>query len=135
MFAEWDRLEPWPEVPQVLSSLGGIPMGVVTNCSEALAQRAARRVGVPFSVVVSAERAGAYKPDSGPYLLALSELGLPPDRVLYVAGSPYDVVGASEVGLPVFWHNRTGLVSDADASARMVADTLIPLGPFVLGSG
>ncbi len=135
MVAGWSRLEPWPEVPEVLSPFGGFPMGVVTNCSEALARRAVERVGIPFSVVVSAERAGAYKPDPRPYQLALSELGFPPERVLYVAGSPYDVIGASEVGMPVFWHNRAGLVSDAATLARMVEDTLIPLGLFVLGGG
>jgi 2-haloalkanoic acid dehalogenase type II len=135
MFEKWDQLEPWPEVPEVLSSLGVCPTGVVTNCSEVLAQRAVERVGVSFSVVVSAERAGAYKPNPEPYRLALSELDLPPDRVLYVAGSPYDVLGASEVGLPVFWHNRAGLVSEATSVARVVADTLNSLRPMVIGGG
>lgn len=135
MFAEWDQLEPWPEAPQVLASLVGCPTGVVTNCSEALARRAVERVGVPFSVVVSAERAGAYKPDPEPYRLALSELGVAPDRVLYVAGSPHDVRGATEVGMQVFWHNRAGLVCDAEVLAKVVAETLDPLGPLVLGNG
>ncbi len=44
MVADWDQLEPWPEVPQVLTSLDGYQMGLVTNCSEALARRAAHRV-------------------------------------------------------------------------------------------
>jgi len=135
MFECWDQLEPWPEVPQVLSSLGNCPMGVVTNCSESLAQRAVERVGVSFSVVVSAERAGAYKPDPRPYRVALSELTGPSDRVLYVAGSPYDVRGASELGLSVFWHNRVGLKSDAAPLATVVADTLDPLAPLVVGGG
>ena len=37
----WDTLAPWPEVPAVLASLRGrVPLGVVTNCSNALAARA-----------------------------------------------------------------------------------------------
>ena len=135
LVVEWDQLQPWPEVPQVLPLLSGLQLGVVTNCSEALARRAVQRVGVSFPVIVSAERAGAYKPEPEPYGLALSELGLPPDRVLYVAGSPYDVMGASSVGMTVLWHNRAGLVSEAGALAREVADTLRPLGLMAFGGG
>lgn len=117
----WDELEPWPEAPAVLRSLAKSGLiGVVTNCSEALAQRAVARVGVACPVVVSAERAGWYKPDPRPYQVALGELGLLPARVLFVAGSPSDVLGASRVGMPVFWHNRVQLL-DAAAAAQVVA--------------
>lgn len=121
LLLHWDQLAPWSEAPLVLRSLAEDgPIGVVTNCSEALAQRAVERVGVAFSVVVSAERAGWYKPDPRPYQLALGELGLLPPRVLFVAGSPYDVLGAARVGMPVFWHNRAQL-ADAAAAAQAVA--------------
>jgi 2-haloalkanoic acid dehalogenase type II len=133
MIAQWDQLEAWPEVPQVLPRLSGLRLGAVTNCSEALARRAAQRVGFGFSVVVSAERAGAYKPEPEPYGLALGELGLSPDRVLYVAGSPYDVIGASSVGMTVLWHNRAGLISEAGALAREVTESLHALGSLALG--
>jgi len=61
----YGEIAPWPEAQAVLGSLhrSGIPLGVVTNCSEALGRVAADRVGVAFSVVVTAERAGHYKPD------------------------------------------------------------------------
>ena len=131
LVAEWDQLDPWPEASEVLSSLAGYRLGVVTNCSEGLAQRATQRVGAPFSVMVSAERAGAYKPDPRPYRLALSELELQPERVLYVAGSPYDIIGASDVGLTVFWHNRLGLVSDSDSRTAKTADDLYQLGQWL----
>ena len=56
LLLHWDQLAPWPEAPLVLRSLAERgPIGVVTNCSEALAQRAVERVGAVFSVVVSAE--------------------------------------------------------------------------------
>ncbi|MEP7380978.1 MAG: HAD-IA family hydrolase [Gemmatimonadota bacterium] len=111
LLESWDRIEPWPEVAEVLRSLGGRRrIGVVTNCSTTLAARAIARLGYPVDVVVAAERAGAYKPDARPYQLALRELGLPPARVLFVAGSPYDIPGAGGVGMPVVWHNRLQLV-------------------------
>jgi len=108
--ARWDELQSWPEALSVLRTVEKmIPMAIVTNCSEALAQRATSRLGVDFAVMVSAERARYYKPRPQPYTLALSELGVPPERALFVAGSPFDTAGASAVGMPVFWHNRLEL--------------------------
>ncbi len=117
--ARWDELTPWPEVTRTLEHLSGeYRLAVVTNCSESLARRAAARVG-PFSVVVSAERAGYYKPVETPYRLALSELGVPATRTLFVAGSAYDLDGAARVGMPVFWHNRVGLVRPPEIPAPL----------------
>ena len=110
MNARWGELQPWPEAPGIVSALAaGRRVAVATNCSEALGRSAARRVSAHFDVVVTAERAGCYKPDPAIYGLALDELGVPAERVLYVAGSPYDVCGASALGMPVYWHNRIGL--------------------------
>ena len=88
---------------------GSVPLGVVTNCSNELGRRAAERVGVPFDVVVTAERAGAYKPRPEPYHYALEELAVAPEAVLFVAGSPNDLIGAGAAGMPVWWHNRVHL--------------------------
>lgn len=106
----WDDIAPWPEAPAVLKNLRrDFALGVVTNCSNHLAARTVASLGVPLSVLVAAERAGAYKPDPRPYRLALRELGLPAHRVLFVAGSPSDIPGAMGVGMPVVWHNRLQL--------------------------
>jgi 2-haloacid dehalogenase len=102
-----ERLGPWPEAPEVLRRLSeSVRIGVVTNCSEEVGQRAAARVGVHFDTVVTAEAAGAYKPSPEPYWLALDRLGVEPSRALFVAGSPADINGASGVGMRVWWHNR-----------------------------
>jgi 2-haloacid dehalogenase len=119
LIERWDELTAWPEVPDVLRALA-VPMAIATNCSEALAQRAVSRVGVAFDVVISAERARAYKPRPEPYRLALQELSLPPERVLFVAGSAYDVDGAAEVGMDVYWHNRAGLPRTASKHQPLI---------------
>lgn len=109
----WSQLRPWPEAPGVLNNLAAkTRIGVVTNCSDLLAQQAAELVHAPFEVVVTAETAGAYKPRPEPYRYALDALGLPPDRVLFVAGSRYDIPGAGGVGMDVWWHNRIGGPTD-----------------------
>jgi 2-haloalkanoic acid dehalogenase type II len=105
---QWNTLEPWPEAPRVLRALN-CRLGLVTNCSEELGRIAAARVGVPFDVIVTSERAGFYKPDPRPYRLALKELNLEPSEVLFVAGSGFDLVGTARVGLDTYWHNRVGL--------------------------
>lgn len=130
LFANWDTLQPWPEAAQVLSYLTarGIRLGVVSNCSIALGRRAAERVGVPFTVVVTAEEAGYYKPRPEPYRAALNRLGTDPARTLFVAGSPADIPGAVGVGMPVFWHNRARLpVVTEQAQPHLIADTLEPI--------
>jgi len=107
--AQWQTIEPWPEAPSVLGELRNHRLGVVTNCSERLGRAAAARVGVPFDVIVTSERAGFYKPDPRPYRLALKELDLEASEVLFVAGSGFDLIGTSKVGLDTYWHNRVGL--------------------------
>ena len=134
LVARWDELWPWPEAVAVLTDLGGsVPLGVVTNCSDELGRRAAERVGVPFDVVVTAERAGAYKPRPEPYHEALEQLTVAPKTVLFVAGSPNDLIGAGAVGMPVWWHNRVHLDRGAAPPPIAEHDTLGPLPAAVLG--
>jgi len=107
----YHELKPWPEVHAVLNPLrnDGVKLGVVTNCSEALGATAIACTGIEFDVVVTAERAGYYKPDPRPYEKAVAELGVTPGRCLFVAGSAYDLFGASRIGLPIYWHDRIGM--------------------------
>ncbi len=114
--ARYAELAPWPEVPAVLAALrGAVPLGIVTNCSEALGRVAAACTGSAFATIVTAERAGFYKPDPRPYRLALDELGVAAEDCLFVAGSAYDLFGAAAVGLPVFWHDRIGMAMPPEA--------------------
>jgi 2-haloalkanoic acid dehalogenase type II len=124
----WSELAPWPEAPAVLRELASrVPLGVATNCSERLGLMAAERTGGAFAVVVTAERAGYYKPRPEPYRAALSQLGTTPARTLFVAGSAVDVPGAAAVGMPVYWHNRMGLPAAGDARPDFTESSLAPL--------
>lgn len=116
--ARWPQLAAWPEARETLQALRaqGLKLAVATNCSEQLGRAAAHAVGVDFEVVVTAERAGAYKPLAAPYHLALDELGLPAGDVLFLAGSPSDIAGAHGAGMDVVWHNRVGLPRPANCS-------------------
>jgi 2-haloacid dehalogenase len=135
--ARYSELEPWPEARDVLDRLrrGGVALGIVTNCSEALAATAIGCLGVGFDVVVTAERAGFYKPDPRPYRLALHELGTTAERCLFVAGSAYDLVGTGSVGLPTYWHDRIGMTLPPEASSPILrSPSLHPLIGAVLSA-
>jgi 2-haloacid dehalogenase len=129
LVARYGELAPWPEVREVLGALQGtMPLGVVTNCSEALGRLAVARTGIAFDTVVTAERAGFYKPHPRPYRLALDELRVAPQDCLFVAGSAYDLFGAAAVGLPVFWHDRIGMAVPPGAPPPLMrCDSLYPL--------
>jgi 2-haloalkanoic acid dehalogenase type II len=131
--ARWHELAPWPEAPRVLGAIARHHrLGVVTNCSSALGSRAADALGLGFAVVVTAEAAGAYKPDPRPYQRAIATLGLPRQEILFVAGSGYDLFGTASVGLPTVWHNRIGLPAPPDAPAPLATwRSLEPLVDFL----
>jgi len=135
--AHYDTLRPWPEADGVLTRLdhSGVLLGVVTNCSERLGRRAARRLSVAFGVIVTAERAGFYKPEPQPYEMALQEIGVAAEQCLFVAGSAYDLLGTARVGLPTWWHDRVGMVPPSDAPTPLARHrSLDPLPATVLGT-
>src|SRR2546422_4166153 len=108
LLRRWGEFEPWPDVPPVLDRLDGTRRFVVTNCSRKLGRLAAFRAG-RFELVVTAEEAGAYKPDPLPYRMALARLGLDPAEVLFVAGSgPHRGGGARGGKGGVLGHPRGG---------------------------
>jgi 2-haloacid dehalogenase len=119
----WDQLRPWPDVGPALGTLE-VPTAVVTNCSIDLGRRAVACVGARFDVVVTAEEAGAYKPDPAPYALACERLGHAPHEVAFVAGSPFDAHGALAFGFQVTWVNRLGAPVPAGLSGVRVVPTL-----------
>ena len=128
--ARYGDIEPWPEAGEGTGKLleAGMPLGVVTNCSEALGRLAAGRIPVPFSVIVTAERAVHYKPDPQPYRLALNELGVTAENCLFVAGSAYDLFGTARVGMPTWWHDRIGMTAPPDTPSPIAHHrTLTPL--------
>jgi 2-haloalkanoic acid dehalogenase type II len=130
----YGELRPWPGVTATLKAVSalGIPLGVVTNCSERLGRVAAACVGVDFAVVVTAERAGFYKPDPRAYQQGLRELNVEPARCLFVAGSAYDLIGTAPLGLPTFWHDHVGMTPPPGAPAPLAHErTIEPLLPFL----
>lgn len=128
LLQNWDKLQPWPEVAQVLQALKqrGYKLGVVTNCSTRMGRIAARCAAKGtgggraddmdiFDAVVTAEESGFYKPVPQAYEAILDVMGVKASDALFVAGSAGDVQGATDVGMKVVWHNKVGLARKGSA--------------------
>ena len=66
-------------------------------------------IDINFNYYVTAEEVGYYKPHPSMYKKILEKMKTTPSRTLFVAGSPFDVRGAKNIGMNVYWHNRIGL--------------------------
>jgi 2-haloacid dehalogenase len=117
----WGDMQPWPDA----AALAGleIPFGFVTNCSASLALIAASRPGLRPRFVLSAEEIGWYKPHPAAYRAGCERLGVAPAETLFVAGAPYDALGAHAAGLQVRLVMRrpdqAGVASELPVSASL----------------
>ena len=109
----WSALNAFPDVREGLLQLKDrYIIGMLSNGDQAMLTRLAKRLGVEFHSIVSAERAGAYKPHPSIYREAVKLMGKDPSRILHVAGSGRDAIGAKAVGMKTAWINRKGLPMD-----------------------
>ena len=110
-----DRLtRPYPGIQELLRTLGakGIPLAVVTNKphSFALAHVQAHFPDLPFASVQGPRQGTPTKPDPTMALAAAAELGVAPDRCVFLGDSSVDMQTAANAGmLPVgaLWGFRT----------------------------
>lgn len=106
----------WPAWDDSVAALARLKerfvLGALTNMDDASFALSAERLGRPFEVVVTAERAGAYKPSLRHFVLGLTDLagrGIPPHRVLHVAQSRRaDVRPGNLLGQTVILIDRPG---------------------------
>ena len=95
------------DVPRVLDKLGErYAIGAITNGNADV-----HRIGIGhhFDFVVTPAEAGAAKPDSAIFELALDAAGASPGSVVHVGDDPVrDVSGAAAIGLRTVWMNPEG---------------------------
>jgi 2-haloacid dehalogenase len=135
----------WPAFDDSVAALGRLArnyrLGVITNCDDDLFSASNRRLGQPFSWVVTAEQVRAYKPSRRNFEAALERIGRPPETVLHVAQSLYhDHVPAKQLGLTTAWIDRrhgrhgSGATPAAAAQPDLVATSLADFAAMALGS-
>ncbi|SDM34557.1 HAD-IA family hydrolase [Nonomuraea jiangxiensis] len=118
----------WPVFPEVgaeLSALraAGWKLALLTNCDRDLIAETRRRLPVPFEAVVTAEDAGAYKPDLAHF--ELFRRSYEPEVWVHVAQSYFhDMIPAHRLGLPRVWINRLGEAAPDPAIIQRVLSDL-----------
>lgn len=103
----WHRLDPWPDTVAgltrlkstfVICSLSNGNLGLLTNM--------AKRAGLPWDCVLSAEVFKAYKPDPRTYLGVAEVFDVAPGEVMLVAAHHDDLAAARGCGLATAYIQR-----------------------------
>jgi len=106
----------WPPYMDTVAGLktlqSRVKIGALSNIDEASLASSCRRMDIRFDVVVTAERVGAYKPDTPHFTTAIADLaamGIERHRILHVGQSlRADITPANTHGLTCAWINRPG---------------------------
>jgi 2-haloacid dehalogenase len=96
----WHRLDPWPDAVEGLTRVKeSYVIAPLSNGNIALLVNMAKKAGLPWDLILSAELVHHYKPDPETYLMAPDLLGLSPEQVMMVAAHPDDLRAALKNGL------------------------------------
>jgi 2-haloacid dehalogenase len=101
----------WPafgDSAEALARLHGrYKLAPITNCDDDLFAMSAKRLGVDFDWVITAQQARSYKPSPRNFELAFETIDAPRERILHVAQSLFhDHVTAKRLGMTTVWIDR-----------------------------
>jgi 2-haloacid dehalogenase len=103
----WHRLDPWPDSVAGLTRLKEkFTITTLSNGNMSLLTNMAKRAGLPWDCVISAELFHHYKPDREAYLGCADLLGVAPDELMLVAAHPSDLKAARAAGLKTGYVDR-----------------------------
>ena len=103
----WHRLDPWPDVVQGLTRLKSRHMlCTLSNGNIGLLADMAKRGGLPWDCILSAEVFRAYKPDPATYLGVARVFDVAPSEVMLVAAHHDDLAAARASGLQTAYIER-----------------------------
>lgn len=103
----WHRLDAWPDSVAGLTRLKQrFTICTLSNGNIGLLANMAKRAGLPWDCVLSAEVFRAYKPDPATYLGVAKVFNVPPADVMLVAAHHDDLAGARACGLQTAYIER-----------------------------
>ena len=103
----WHRLDPWGDAVAGLTRLKTrFTLTTLSNGNIGLLTHMAKRAGLPWDCILSAEVFRAYKPDPATYLGVAKVFDLPPSQVMLVAAHHDDLAGARSCGLRTAYIER-----------------------------
>jgi 2-haloacid dehalogenase len=103
----WHRLDPWSDVvPGMLRLKTRYTLCTLSNGNIGLLTNMAKRAGLPWDCILSAEVFRAYKPDPATYLGVAQTFDLVPQQVMLVAAHQDDLAAARACGLQTAYIER-----------------------------
>ncbi|WP_439112757.1 haloacid dehalogenase type II [Hydrogenophaga sp.] len=103
----WHRLDPWPDTVQGLTRLKTrFTLCTLSNGNIGLLTNMAKRAGLPWDCILSAEVFRAYKPDPRTYLGVAQTFDVAPADVMLVAAHQDDLAAARACGLATAYIER-----------------------------
>ena len=138
-----ESIKEWPPFTDTVESLRALKnryrLAVISNIDDDLFAHSAKKLGVEFDDVVTAQQVSSYKPSLKIFFAAFERLECGPEEVLHVAQSIYhDICPAREIGLSCVWVNRrrsqVGLGATATAEPNLEVPDLKTL-TLLMGLG
>ena len=103
----WHRLNPWPDTVAGLTRLKTrFTLCTLSNGNLGLLANMAKRAGLPWDCILSAEVFRAYKPDPATYLGVAKVFDVLPEHVMMVATHQSDLAAARHCGLQTAYIER-----------------------------
>lgn len=103
----WHRLNPWPDAVAGLTRLKTRhTLCTLSNGNIGLLTNMAKRAGLPWDCILSAEVFRAYKPDPRTYLGVAQTFDVAPEQVMLVAAHQDDLAAARACGLATAYIER-----------------------------
>jgi 2-haloacid dehalogenase len=103
----WHRLDPWPDSVEGLRRLKSrFTICTLSNGNVGLLANMAKRAGLPWDCILSAEVFRAYKPHPDTYLGVARVFDVAPQEVMLVAAHHDDLAGARACGLGTAYVER-----------------------------
>lgn len=128
----WHRLDAWPDVLSGLQRLKAhFVISTLSNGNLSLLTHMAKRAGLPWDCILSAEVFKAYKPDPRAYLGVAETFEVPPEAVMLVAAHHEDLAAARACGLQTAYVERpTEFGADAVKDVSPRADNTLHARDF-----
>ena len=111
----WLHPTPYADVEAALPRLKEkYLLAILSNGTPKMLQKGLERTGLRpnFRWVISADAVKFYKPSPEVYRLALKQMRLQKNEILFVSSNSFDVVGSKNFGFKVCWINRPGIPLD-----------------------
>ena len=132
--------EPFADSADALATLKRkYKLVILSNVDDDLFAFSARKLGVVFDDVITAQQCQSYKPSLNNFRIAETRVGVPKDKWLHVAQSLFhDIAPAKKMGLDTVWVNRrwnkpgAGATPPTDAMPDVTVKSLAELADLVM---